>query len=113
MKLAHFALLGLLAGCATSHQDDRASLLAEPVNCETAEADIAALEAAMPSSGERAKSVIQTVTPVGAVVSVVSGSYQDRAAVLTGRTKGELTARIEEIEAVCGLSESAAGATDE
>lgn len=106
MKLAPIALMALLAGCATASHDERASLLAEPVNCETAEADIVALQAAMPSRGERAKSVVQSATPVGAVTGVVTGSYRDRAAVLTGRTQGELTARIEEIEATCGLAEA-------
>ena len=104
MKLVPFALAALLVGCATSNHDERASLLAEPVNCESAEADIAALEAAMPSRRERALSAVQTVTPVGAVSGVATGSYKDRAAVLTGRTQGELNARIEEIETTCGLS---------
>ncbi len=113
MKLAPFALLALIAGCTTTIHADRASLLAEPVNCETAEADIAALEAAMPSRGERAKSVLQTVTPIGAVSGAVTGSYTDRAAVLTGRTKGELTARIEDIQATCGLSETTTDAEEE
>lgn len=113
MKLFPFAVMALIAGCATVSHDERASLLAEPVNCETAEADIAALEAAMPSRGERAKSVVQTVTPIGAVTGVVTGSYKDRASVLTGRTEGELNARIEEIQAKCGLSKSAADARDE
>jgi hypothetical protein len=112
MKLALLALTVLIVGCATASHHERASLLAEPVNCEAAEADIAALEAAMPSRGERAKSVVQTVTPVGAVTGVVTGTYKDRAAVLTGRTQGELTARIEDIEATCGLSKTAGDAED-
>jgi hypothetical protein len=101
MKLAALMLVAFLVGCATASHDERASLLADPVNCETAAEDIAALEAAMPSRRERAKSAVQTVTPVGAVASVITGSYRDRAGVLTGRTKEELTARIEEIQATC------------
>ena len=104
MKLVPFALAALLVGCATSNHDERASLLAEPVDCEAAEADIAALEAAMPSRRERALSAVQTVTPIGAVSGVATGSYRDRAGVLTGRTQGELEARIEEIETTCGIS---------
>lgn len=104
MKLIPFALAALLVGCATSSHDERASLLAEPVNCDAAAADIAALEAAMPSRRERALSAVQTVTPIGAVSGVVTGSYRDRAGVLTGRTQGELNARIEEIETTCGIS---------
>jgi uncharacterized lipoprotein YajG len=92
----------LLAGCATAGHDQRASLLAEPVNCQTADADIAALEAAIPSRGERARSAVGTLTPVGLVAGVATGSYRDRAAVLTGRTAGELTARVQEIRQTCG-----------
>ncbi len=112
MKLVPIALAALLVGCTTSSHDERASLLAEPVNCESAEADIAALEAAMPSRRERAFSAVQTVTPVGAVSGVATGSYRDRASVLTGRTQGELNARIEEIETTCGISREDVAATE-
>jgi len=103
MKLAPIALLALLAGCATSAHEERESLLSEPIDCSVAEKDIAALEAAMPSRRERAMSAVQTVTPVGALTGVATGSYRDRAAVLTGRTEGELTARIEDIQETCEL----------
>jgi len=103
MKLVAFFLAALLVGCATSTHDERASLLAEPVNCEAAEADIAALEAAMPSGRERALSAVQTVTPIGAVSGIATGSYRDRAGVLSGRTQRELNARIEDIETSCGI----------
>lgn len=109
MNRVYLAALSTLvvAGCAsTAVYDERESLLAEPVNCAVAEQDIAALEAAMPSRRERALSAVQTVTPIGAASGVVRGSYRDRAAVLTGRTEGELSARIEEIEQTCGLEPS-------
>jgi len=108
MKRSVFASVSMLlvTGCAsTAVYEERDSLLAEPVDCEVAEEDIAALEAAMPSRGERALSAVQTVTPIGAVSGVVRGSYRDRAAVLTGRTEGELSARIEEIRETCGLEQ--------
>jgi hypothetical protein len=106
MKRLGYLLLGLLAGCATASHEERATLLAEPIDCATAPADLAALEAAMPSRGERAKSALQTVTPIGAAAGVVTGSYKDRAAVLTGRTESELNARIEAIKAECAIAEN-------
>ena len=108
MKPALLALSTLfVAVCASKTvYDERESLLAEPVDCEVADEDIAALEAAMPSSSERALSAVQSVTPIGAVSGVLRGTYRDRAAVLTGRTQGELTARIEEIRETCGLVEA-------
>ncbi len=103
MKLQLLIMIALLAGCATASNEERASLLAQPVNCGTAHEDIAALEAAMPSRGERAGSLMRTVTPVGAVAGAATGSYRDGAAVLTGRTEEELADRISEIQATCGI----------
>jgi len=102
----------LLAGCTTTIYAERESLLAEPVDCEVAEQDIADLEAAMPSRRERALSAVQTVTPIGAASGIVRGSYRDRASVLTGRTEDELSARIEEIRGTCGLEPSEESSTE-
>lgn len=104
MKYVLVAIALGLAGCASANIETRKSLLAEPVNCPTAKEDIAALEAAMPSKGERARSALQTATPIGALAGVVTGSYRDRAAVLTGRTQDELQARIKEIQMTCGIT---------
>lgn len=103
MKLAPLIMIVLLAGCATASNEERTSLLAQPVNCQTARADIATLEAALPSRGERARSAIRTVTPVGALAGVATGTYKDNAAVLTGRTSEELISRITEIQATCRI----------
>ena len=104
MRSAVLGLLVLLAGCATASTEERESLLAAPIDCAVAEEDIAALEAAMPTAGERRRSAVQTIVPIGAVASVVTGSYRDRAAILTGRTADELNARIAEIRTTCGLT---------
>lgn len=106
MRITIIVFLLLLTGCANTIHKERASLLAEPVDCDNAEADIAALQAAMPSKRERARSAVQSMTPIGATAGVVSGTYKDRAAVLSGRTGRELTARVEEIEETCGLPPS-------
>lgn len=97
------ALLTMLAGCATASHGERSALLAEPINCTTAEEDIAALDSALPSRGERARSVVQTVTPVGVATGVATGSYGDRAGVLSGATEKDLRARIDEIAATCNV----------
>jgi hypothetical protein len=99
-------VLALLTGCATANHQERASLLAEPIDCDSAPEDIAALERAMPSRAERARSVVQSVAPVGVLSGVATGTYKDRVAVLSGRTEEELTARIKAIEATCGTGPS-------
>lgn len=109
MKSMHIAIFGLalvIAGCATTSTEEREALLGKPIDCAVAEQDIADLEAALPSRRERAGSVLRTVSPVGAVASVATGSYRDNAAVLTGRTEDELTARIDEITETCGVTAS-------
>jgi hypothetical protein len=106
MTLSPLFLVVVVAGLGAAKHEERDTLLNKPVNCETAAEDIAALEAAMPSPGERLTSVVKSLTPVGAAVSVVTGNYKDNAAVLTGRTKEELTARVKEIQVTCGIPET-------
>lgn len=112
MKLAFPILVLAVVECATASHEARESLLAQPINCEVAEQDIVALEAAMPSRRERARSAIQSVTPVGVVTGVATGTYGDRASVLTGRTEDELQARIDEIEAKCAGAEATSETPD-
>jgi hypothetical protein len=108
MKLASISLLAVLASCATASHAEREALLAAPVNCATAQTDIAALEAAMPSRRERARSAVQSVTPVGAVGGVVTGTYDERLGVLTGGTEEELSARIDAIRSECTIADATA-----
>ena len=112
VRLMPLLVIFAVAGCATASDKERKSLLEEPIDCEVAEEDIAALEAAMPSGGERAVSAVRTLSPVGAATSILTGSYRGRAKVLVGRTQGELNARIEDIQETCGLESSTENATD-
>lgn len=104
MKLLILCVVVLPAGCASASHADRAALLKAPIDCTTAEADLAALESAGPSSGERARSILQSVTPVGLVTGAVSGSVGDRAAVATGKTQHDIEARIAEIKQSCNAA---------
>ena len=112
--MKYFILLPVfaIAACATATHSQRQALLEQPVNCETAKEDIAALEEALPSSAERARSVAQSVTPVGAATGLISGKYDENFAILTGRTKEELEARIVEIETTCEISEDKEGQSE-
>lgn len=101
MKILILCVVVLPAGCASASHADRAALLNAPIDCMTAETDLAALEAAEPSGGERARSILQSVTPVGLVTGAVSGSYRDRAAVATGKTQNDIEDRIAEIKKSC------------
>lgn len=110
MRLAIIGFAALAAtGCAsTATTAERESLLADPIDCSVAQEDIAALQAAKPSGRERRQSALRTFVPVGALASVATGSYRDRASVLIGRTTAELEERIVEIEGACGVDRAEA-----
>jgi len=99
--LATFVAVGALAGCAQTTQIDRADLLDQPIDCATADIDIAALEAAIPGAGERASAGARLVVPVSRIAGRVTGQLDDRREIASGRTEEQLRARIAEIEAAC------------
>ncbi|EDM70305.1 hypothetical protein RAZWK3B_06432 [Roseobacter sp. AzwK-3b] len=100
-KLLVLLSVALLAGCGTSKTEKRAQLLEQPVDCMTAQADIAALQAAMPKRGERAVSAVRLVTPVGLATGAIKGENRDKTDIVSGRTAEELEAYIALIEATC------------
>tara|TARA_R110000803_G_scaffold210336_1_gene281849 strand:- start:24395 stop:24739 length:345 start_codon:yes stop_codon:yes gene_type:complete len=107
MKYLPIFAIASLAGCATASPAERAALLDVSIACATADADIAALEAAHPSSGERARSILQSATPVGVVTGAATRSYADRASVAIGKTGSDIEARIAEIKQQCPSSGTA------
>lgn len=94
-----------LAACATTSYDERAELLAKPINCETADEDIVALTEALPSNSERLRSALQSVTPVGIATGAIRREYRDRAATATGKTEREINGRIADIYEACSPTE--------
>lgn len=93
--------VGALAGCARTIQSDRADLLDQPIDCMTADIDIATLETAIPGAGERAAAGVRLVVPVARIAGRVRGELDDRREIASGRTEAEMRARIAEIEAAC------------
>ena len=99
--VAALLAVGALAGCAQTTQSERADLLDRPIDCETANIDIAALKAAIPGAGERAAAGVRLVVPVSRISGRVTGQLDDRREIASGRTEEDLRARIAEIEAAC------------
>ncbi|MEO1364598.1 MAG: hypothetical protein AAFU86_12590 [Pseudomonadota bacterium] len=93
--------VGLVAGCAQTTQSERADLLDRPIDCATADLDIAALEAAIPGAGERAAAGVRLVVPVSRIAGRVTGQLDERREIASGRTEEDLRARIAEIKAAC------------
>ncbi|ETX26736.1 hypothetical protein [Roseivivax isoporae] len=93
--------VGVIAGCAQTTQDARVDLLDRPIDCATADLDIAALETAIPGAGERAAAGVRLVVPVARIAGRVRGELDERREIASGRTEDDLRARMAEIEAAC------------
>lgn len=91
----------LLAGCASTTQTERADMLDRPIDCATAEIDIAALKQAIPGTKERMVAGVRLVVPVARIAGRVTGDLDARREIASGRTEENLRARITEIEAAC------------
>lgn len=103
---------GAVPGCAQTPRYARADLLDRPIDCDVADVDIAALEAAFPGAGERAAAGARLVVPVARIAGRVTGKLDDRREIASGRTEDELRARIAGIRAACpdaGASTPVAG----
>ncbi|MEL6452109.1 MAG: hypothetical protein AAFQ19_12690 [Pseudomonadota bacterium] len=101
----------MVAGCAQTTQNERADLLDRPIDCATADIDIAALNAAIPGAGERAAAGVRLVVPVARIAGRVTGQLDERREIASGRTEDDLRARITEIEAACPDASASTAAT--
>ena len=90
-------------GCARSIPEEVKAEMAKPVDCSTAEQDIATLEAEKASAAEQVSAGARSIIPVGAVAGLLRGDTKDRAAVASGKYNGQLDAKIAEIKQMCGL----------
>ena len=105
--------LALLAGCSSVSQEAREAE-AKPVNCDTANEDIATLEKERASVGDRVAAGARTFLPPAAVVDIFAGYYQDdesadeyfdgRNEVTSGEYNDKIDAKIAEIKKVCNIS---------
>ena len=86
-----------------SVSEEARARLASPVNCRTARRDIQVLEAERASTARRIVAGVRAVFPVSAVAGILSGDYNDRVAVATGQYNDDISAKIDQIRASCGV----------
>jgi len=91
----------LLAGCSTISQKAKDDL-AKPIDCSTAEEDIAALEKEKASVISQANAGSGMVMPTSAIIGILSGDYPDRTRVATGQYNKDIEEKIAQIKAACG-----------
>jgi outer membrane murein-binding lipoprotein Lpp len=105
MKYQRFSALVvavmLLAGCATISQKAKDDL-AKPIDCSTAEEDIATLEGEKASVAKQANAGAGAVMPSSAVIGLLSGDYANRVRVASGQYNKDIDNKIAEIKATCG-----------
>lgn len=82
---------------------DTKQQLAKPVNCGTAERDIAILEKEKASVGKQLLAGARSVMPVAAVAGILMGDYSDRAKVAVGAYNSDIESKIGEIRQTCGI----------
>lgn len=95
--------IGLLAGCATIPDIDDV-VIAEPVNCETAERDLVALEQMRPTRERAALVFLRTLTPAGLLSGLATNDMEDRGRIFDGSFAREVQAKKTSIRATCGLN---------
>jgi hypothetical protein len=83
--------------------DEAKSNMAAPINCDTAEEDIAVLEEEKAGVGKRMLSGVRSVLPIAAAAGILLGDYRGRVEVATGKYNSDLEAKINEIRTSCGL----------
>ena len=90
-------------GCARSIPEEVKAEMAKPVDCSTAEQDIATLEAEKASAAHQVPAGARSIAPIAAVASLLCADTKDRAAVASGKYNEQLDAKIAEISQKCGL----------
>jgi hypothetical protein len=107
-RCIQFALLGTslvaLAACETI-PDGAKQQLAKPVDCSTADKDLALLEAEKVSVAQQVAAGVRTVLPVAAVAAILQHDLKDRARVAVGEYNREIEEKMFQIRQQCGITD--------
>jgi hypothetical protein len=104
--VAAIGLVAGLVGCASEYkqearQEQQAKTM--PVNCATAQGDIAMLQSEKESASKQAAAGVSAFTPVGAVAGFLSGTEGEKAQIASGDYNKALDQAINRIKTTCGL----------
>ena len=96
-----------LVGCASEYKQEAKQEQAAknmPVNCATAQGDIAMLKSEKESAAKQAAAGVSAFTPVGAVAGLLSGTEGEKAQIASGDYNKALEQAITRIKTTCGIS---------
>jgi hypothetical protein len=77
--------------------------LDKPVNCASAQRDMATLERERASVAKQVGAGVGSVMPVSAVAKILSGTYSDGVQVATGRYNADIEKKQQQISNACGV----------
>ena len=100
--LVALASLILLPACNPISRQAKEDL-AKPVNCDTAEQDIAMLKREEASVAERFVVGATSVTPAGAAIGILTLTEDEKLEVAIGVYNSKLKEKIREIQTTCGI----------
>lgn len=75
----------------------------KPIDCATAEADIAQLQHEKKSTEERMLLGVTSIVPIGLVLNTAAGTEQKNQEIATGEYNEKIQRRIAEIKQTCGV----------
>lgn len=100
--LAVFAFLSL-AACAPPITQEAKQDLQRPINCATAQDDIAVLQSEKANVNQQMLSGVTSMIPAAAMMGLLTGREEDRQEVLTGQYNDMIDQKIYEIRSTCGV----------
>ena len=102
----HLCLLGcaavLITGCSSNKYKEGERLAHQRINCATAEGDIRALQHEKAHAKEQIAAGVESISPAGAVVGLISGSEGENLKVASGKYNKMIDERIAAIKQECG-----------
>jgi len=105
--IATVALVVGVSGCASQYKQEAKQEQAAktmPVNCATAQGDIAMLQKEKVNASQQAAAGVSTIAPVGAVAGFLTGTEGAKAQIATGDYNKALDQAITRIKTTCGIS---------
>lgn len=93
----------LVTGCASNDAKMEAKVESMPVNCTTAEGDIRMLKSEKESVAQQAAAGVETITPIGLIAGVATGTEGAKAKMATGEYNDMIDKKIAEIKQTCNL----------
>jgi outer membrane lipoprotein SlyB len=96
-----------LFGCASQYkqeakQEQQAKTM--PVNCATAQGDIAKLQSEKVRASQEAAAGVSAIAPIGAVAGLLTGTEGEKAQLATGDYNKALDQAIARIKTTCGIN---------